>query len=102
MRLGLCIFLLLAGPWLGPAWLAPSLELHHERQAQLLPDCPVDQESVAKTRPVDSNGGDQTVCSILGASPAVPRQFPGRTEMGWGFAEPTRRLLINIHTSSYL
>ena len=102
MRALFCILLLLVGPWIGPAWSAPTLQLAHEREAQLLTVQAHDEHAVANPRPADSHSGDQVISSILGNRPAVPRPYPQRALTHGDLPHPTRRLLITVHASSFL
>ena len=102
MRSLLCILILLAGPWLGAAWSAPSLGLDHQREAEPLPELAVDQPSAANSKPASSNAGDQIVNSILGSRPEIPQQFSVHAALYRHIPDPVRRLLITAHASSFL
>jgi hypothetical protein len=97
-----CILLLLVGPWIGPAWSATTLQLTHEREAQLLAVQADDQHAVANPRPADSHSGDQVISLILGKRPALPRPYPQQALTHGDLPHPTRRLLITVHASSFL
>jgi hypothetical protein len=101
MRALFCIIVLLAGPWLGPAWFVPLLELDHQREAQIVPERGTEQP-ITCSKPSDSHIGDGAAGSCLGDCPEELRQHPTRALMGEALPHPTRRILINAHASSYL
>ncbi len=102
MRSVFCILALLAGPWLAPAWYAPTLELDHLRDAQLVPERVFAEQGVTSPKPIDGYSGDQASGSNLGYRPEIPRQYPARVLTFEELPHPTRHLLINAHASSFL
>ncbi|MCC6398685.1 MAG: hypothetical protein IT282_16845 [Bacteroidetes bacterium] len=101
MRIPFCVFVLLAGPWLGPAWSVPIVELDHQREAQVVPER-VTEQPFTCSKPSDSHVGDEAAGSSLGDVLEEPRQYPTRALTGEALPHPTRRMLINAHASSYL
>jgi len=94
--------MLLAGPWLGPVWSSPLLELDHQRDAQILPACVVDQELDASSKPDGSGGGDLAVQSFPLEPPGVDGCSSIQAARAGSSTDRTRRLLISVHASSFL
>lgn len=97
-----CIALVLAGPWLGPAWVEVHASPIHAGETRLSACVADETHAIATSRPGDVRPVEVASCEVAGEIADPPVHSPEWEQGRAALPHPTRVFLITAHSSSFL
>ena len=98
----LCIALVAAGPWLGPAWVEAHASPIHAGETRISACALEEAHAIATSRPTDVRSVEAASCEAAGEIAEPPVRFPEWEQGRAALPHPTRAILITVQSSSFL